>query len=105
MILIPFQINEQEFNIFCALQQENIERIREYDPAQIEPYKLGAGWDKLKLNIVFIGYANNRDIQRIQAWIAVGQLDEALKHLSHGFQFKPEAGDHDKLYQSMKEKK
>lgn len=102
MILIPFKINEKEFNIFCVLQADNLERIREYDPAQIQPYKLGPEWDNLKLDTVIIGFANNRDLQRVQSLIAVGQTEEALKHLSRGFQFKPEAGDHDGPYRSIK---
>jgi len=102
MILIPFQINENEYNIFCALQIDNLERIQKYDPAQIQPHKLGKEWDALKLNTVLIGFANNRDLQRVQAWVAAGQPDEALKYLSRGFEFKPEQGDHDGMYGSVK---
>ena len=41
MTVIPFQINANEYSIFVALGDDNIGRIRVYDPAQVEIGKLG----------------------------------------------------------------
>lgn len=98
MIIIPFQVGPLEYNVFVALQDENLERMKAYDPAQLEPRKLGHPWDFMRLNVVLIGYATEADIAEIQDLAARGRGAEIPKRLSRGFKFRPEAGDYDGHY-------
>lgn len=41
MLVIPFATSQTDFNVFVALEQDNIARMQAYDPAQIEPRKMG----------------------------------------------------------------
>ena len=101
MLAIPFQINSTDYNVFVALEQDNIDRMKAYDPAQLEPLKLGMPWVGMRLNVVIIGFAMASDVEEAQRLAATGKGHEIPKLLSRGFQFKPEAGDHDGPYRRV----
>jgi hypothetical protein len=62
MISIPYQITETEYGIFLALEEENLERIRAYDPAQLEVSKLlREPFKSMKLIAVTVGFINAED--------------------------------------------
>ena len=42
MLSIPVRLNETEYVLFIALQDANIERIKQYDPVEVVPEKLVA---------------------------------------------------------------
>jgi len=98
MMVIPFQTSAVSYNIFVVLQDGNLSRIRQYDPAQIEPRKMGRNWDKLKLDVVLIGYATEQEIKEIGACNDSKAVQSMLKKLSRGFAFRPDMGDHDGAY-------
>lgn len=98
MLVIPFAINATEFNVFVALQDDSLERMKSYDPAQIEPRKMGMPWAGMRLNVVLIGYATGPDVEEINRLQASGRGAEITKFLARGFNFKPEAGDYDGPY-------
>ena len=101
MMVIPFQISERAYNVFILLEDENVQRIKKYDPAQWEPKKMGGIWSNLRLNTVLIGYANAVDAAKVLQLAQSGKTDEALKMLSRGFEFRPDLGDHDNPYESV----
>lgn len=35
MITIPLQVNPAQYDLFIILEDENIERIKKYDPAEV----------------------------------------------------------------------
>ena len=93
MIAIPFQVSETEWSIFIALQDDNLERMKQYDPASVTIAKCGEPWTHLKLRDVIIGYATPADLDHIFELQRNGHGREALQHLSRGFRFRPERGD------------
>jgi len=95
MIVIPFQLNDREYSVFVMLQDDNLERIRIYDPAEVQINKLGERFQKLKLKDVIIGYGTDDDQRKVLELCGAGQPREALKYLSRGFAFRPDQGDHD----------
>lgn len=98
MLTIPLQLNEKEYILFIALQDPNIERIKQYDPAEIVPAKLGAPWSALTLKEMHITYATPEDEKLITEMCQVGNVRGALQHLCRGFKYKPTMGDHDGAY-------
>src|SRR5262245_19621931 len=100
MLTIPLRINPQEYLLFIALQDANIERIKAYDPAEVVPAKFGGEWKNLKLKEIHITYATADDERMITALCKEGKVKEALQHLCRGFKYKPTMGDHDGMYGS-----
>lgn len=101
MLIIPFNTSSTKYSIFICLKDENIERIKEYDPAEIVVSKFGQ-YSKLKLEAIIIGYATDEEESQLIN-ISKDQVPESLKNLSRGFKFCPKRGDEDGPYQSIKE--
>lgn len=104
MFLIPFQINEQEYSLFIGLQNENWERIREYDPAEVrlrEVVRQKPLFGSLRLRDVIVGYVTDEDINVAMGKFLAGKPQEAMRFLTRGFRYRPEAGDHDGPYLSV----
>jgi hypothetical protein len=101
--VIPFQLDEREYSVFVVLGDDGVERIKAYDPAQLNIWKLPEYWRRLRLRDVLIGYATPADIERMMEMIQRdGNPLEALRFLSRGFEFRPADGDHDGPYLSAK---
>ena len=69
MQLIPFQVDEDRFNVFVVIEDENWQRMQAFDPAQFALAKLPEEWQRLKLDTVIIGYASERDLLHVRALI------------------------------------
>jgi hypothetical protein len=102
MIVIPFEINAQEFNMFVVLENDNLERMKLFDPAQVDLSKLSGNFRHKRLNTLIVGYGTAEDIQRVLALAKEGKVQDGLKYLSRGFAFRPEAGDNDGPYLSLR---
>ena len=101
MITIPFQESPTEFSVFVCLKDENIDRIKSYDPAEISADKFGP-YSKLRLKTVIVGYVTD-DEERQLLRADKRDIPQLLKQLSRGFKFKPEHGDMDGPYQRLRE--
>lgn len=98
MYTIPFQVSPTEFSVFVVMRDENIDRIKAYDPAEVRSEKFGLPWVHLKLKDVIIGYCTAEEEVEIKAITSPEQTVEMLKKLSRGWAYRPEAGDHDLDY-------
>ena len=100
MIAIPIQVNGQEYDVWIVLNDESIDRIKQYDPAE---YVLDKATDYrgLKLRGMVITYGNEADINQVWTLAKAGKMPDALRHLSRGSKFKPKSGDSDKPYESQ----
>ncbi len=95
MIVIPFSVDEFEYTLFIGLQDDSLERMKEYDPAQIEVSKMPAEFRRRKLGHIIVGYMTDADLQHVMRLEKSGNMAEGLKYLTQGFKFRPERGDHD----------
>ena len=102
MFVMPFQLNEREFSVFVAIQDDNIERMRVYDPAEFSIAKMGLPWRNLKLKDIIIGYATEADMLHFQKLCQQGKQGEGLQYLSRGWKYRPDQGDNDAPYLSSK---
>jgi hypothetical protein len=85
-----------------VLESDNLDRIKLFDPAQVELSKLPGEFRHKRLHTVIVGYGTAEDIQRVLALANEGKVADGLKYLSRGFQFQPEQGDHDGPYLSLR---
>lgn len=102
MIVIPFQVGPSQYSVFVGIEEDGMARLREHDPAQFEPSKLGPRWQSLVLVEVLVGYVTPEDIARVHAAAAAGEtIRSAILHLVRGWKFDPAQGDHDHMYVSL----
>jgi hypothetical protein len=106
MYVIPFQLNASQYSVFIVLQEENLERIRQYDPAEVSLAKVHElqpqRFEGLKLKDVLIGYGTDADVREALHLLATGAVRQGLQLLSRGFRYRPDAGDHDGPYKSLR---
>jgi|SRR5215471_735312 len=101
MIVIPIPLSPSRYNVFIALEEKNLERMKAHDPAQFEPAKMGLPFSAMELNTILIGYATQDDIEEARKMVAEGKGHEIPRRMSRGFQFRPEAGDSDGPYKKV----
>ena len=101
MMLIPYAVNESQFDVFIVLEPDNVDRIVNQDPGELDLRKLGTNWAGITLRKIFIGYADAATRSQIERRFQEGDLQGALAWLSRGWQFRPEAGDNDLEYGSI----
>lgn len=96
MILAPFQINDEEYILIVALQDENLDRIKQKDPAQLQIEKLPEPFAHLKLKEVQLTYMTEKEFKVAQSMIH--NREDAMsfmKKLCSGWKYQPDLGDND----------
>ncbi len=104
MQCVPFQVSRESFDIFVILEEDNLLRMKAYDPAEVVKASLGERFERLKLRNVIIGYATDEDLKQFHDFVARGDVQGGLKYLSRGWAYRPERGDSDAPYESLKAK-
>lgn len=98
MLMIPFEVGGGEFSVFVVLEPENLARMGDNDPAQLNMWKFPEPFVRLRLRDVIVSTPSTADTTKAIVMIRQGKSREALEYLSRGFQFKPKAGDNDLPY-------
>lgn len=104
MIVLPFQIDNERYSVLLALDDEGLQRVKQYDPAELVLDKLGEPWTHLKLKDVLVTYCNAQDLKRVQELSDEGNPQAAYRYLTRGWVFRPDLGDHDNPPTSLKRK-
>ncbi len=104
MQVVPLQVTAESFDIFVILEDDNLERMKAYDPAEVVKAHLGKPWEKLKLRNIMIGYATAEDLANFHDFVLAGDVEAGLKWLSRGWAYRPERGDSDRNYESLRPK-
>lgn len=102
MLVIPFRYDVVSYSVFVVLSDENLTRLREYDPAEVTVDKLGPPWASMRLKDVIIAYATARELEALTHLRTDGEVRRALMDLSRGFKFRPDRGDSDAPYRSVR---
>lgn len=100
MMSVPLKINDREFDLFVILEEQNLARIRAYDPAEIVKSYLGPPFDAMQIRNVMLAFASPEEVQDLPRRFSENPR-AALRWLSRGFRFRPEKGDHDGDYQRL----
>jgi len=98
MHCIPAIVSEHDYDLFVILQDDNIARIKTYDPAEILTASFPQSHQARKIRNVVIMYATEKEVAKVIAMCEAGDLNNALKYLSRGWVFRPECGDNNDPY-------
>lgn len=98
-MMIPFEVGNGRFSVFVILESENLSRMKDNDPAQLNMWKFPPPFAGLTLRDVIISSPSPEDVAEAVALIQAGSSHDAFVHLSRGFKFKPKEGDNDLPYQ------
>jgi hypothetical protein len=103
MICIPFTVKPGIYDIMVVLEQENIDRIKEYDPAMIPLDDFPEPFKSMQLSEVHITFGNKEDLAFCMAQEqGPAGLKIVLEHLTRGWKYKPEQGDNDQGPQQVR---
>lgn len=102
MMMIPFVVSDDEYSVFVILEKENVERMRDNDPAQINIWKMPDQLRKRRLRDVILASPSSEDVAKAITLVNDGQTQKALTYLSRGFKFKPKEGDSDLPYGAIR---
>lgn len=113
MISIPIGLNRAgtetagaapaSYVLLIILEDENISRLKQYDPGELSIAKLGEPWCNLKLAGIHFIYASPDEVKTLMSlpYTEIGSYIK--KTLFRGWKYKPEEGDNDSSYQRPKE--
>lgn len=93
MLMLPISY-EGKLKLLIILEDDNLQRIKEHDCAEVIWAQLGQ-FANLRPSTISIGYANPAEMKQIHAWAQAGNIRDCIKLVTEGFKFRPEAGDHD----------
>jgi hypothetical protein len=105
MLLLPVQTSPTSYTLFIVLEDTNLERLREHDPAQVELSKMTPPWPSLHLDDFVIAYAAVEEVKLFKELVQADRVGDAVGMLSRGFRFRPDKGDHESGYVSIKKGK
>jgi hypothetical protein len=84
-------------DVLIALAEENIERIRQYDAAEVIWPQLPSEYSMRKPSTIGITFCTQQEQDEITVMSNTDPdwKDKAFAMLTRGFEFKPDKGDHD----------
>lgn len=107
LMVIPFQTGKDSYSMLIVLQDANIERIKEYDPAEVPMQKACAVFAGKKLDHILVGYGTDDEIKACLKDFEDGKnFTQATRRFVRGFLNKPEDEDGTEeciVYQPKKE--
>lgn len=99
MIAIPLQLDPVHYDLCIVLEDDGLERIKKYDPAEVVLAKLGMPWQALRIRNIVILYANTEEAKALMTAANKPEVVKNLRALSRGWEFRPKDWDNDAPYQ------
>ena len=93
MLMIPLNCSNGDFDLIVVLEDENIARMKQHDPAEILWKQFP--FSTLRPKTIQIAYATPDEARKISELAQSGNIAEVVKLVASGWKFRPEAGDHD----------
>jgi len=84
MMVMPFQVNPLEYMLLVLLKDDNVDRIRQYNPAEINLEALDSLFHSLKLKEIHVSYADEVDETVLHDLARAQDIGAILKHFSRG---------------------
>ena len=97
MLILPIQSHNHERDaIIIVLGQDNIDRMKQHDPAALKCYETG----KTLVNpVIMLAYEDESpEFSRV---VQCGNIGSILEFLQRGKSFQPDRGDHDRGPESI----
>jgi hypothetical protein len=106
MLCLPVVVSEKAYDLFVILEEENLTRMKAYDPAEVITGNLPAEYSvHRKVRNLILMYATAKDLRIVMELCKEERPREALRYLSHGYRWRAERGDRDESagYESFKD--
>jgi hypothetical protein len=91
--------NDGSRDVIIILGPENIERMKEKDPVEVEWHTFPFAKDPPRL--IGITYASDAEMTQIAQLARQGKMLEAINMATSGWKYRPEMGDHDLGYEQL----
>jgi hypothetical protein len=101
MFAIPMKVSATHYDLFLCLEDENIERIKAYDPAEVLTSLMGEPWNGMLVRGFIVTYAAPGELAEVTRLCNEGRAEAALRLLSRGWKYRPDQGDSDDTYSRM----
>ena len=97
MMILTKVRNNGTVDLLIVLAEENIERIRQYDPAEVIWPQLPRDYAMRRPSTIGVTFATAAEQAQIEHMSATDPdwQQKAFAMLTRGFEFKPDKGDHD----------
>jgi hypothetical protein len=95
LLLLTQVLRNGTVNLLIVMSEENIERIKQYDQAEVHWGQLPPEYSMRKPRTIGVGYATEAEMVQIEKLVMKGKKDEAFALVTRGFKYRPEKGDHD----------
>jgi hypothetical protein len=92
-------VKEHGPDILIVLGPDNIERMQDKDPVEVEWHKLP--FAKVAPRVIGIVCATQAEMTQMEQLARQGKTDEAVKMAISGWKYRPDKGDHDLGYQKL----
>jgi hypothetical protein len=90
LLVVPFAVERDFYEVIVILQDHNIARIRAYDPAEVPVSLVSPSFPGRRLKRMYVTYANSEEAARIEQLARLGRGAEALKLVTRGYRFLPD---------------
>lgn len=80
-------------DVLIVLGSDNIERIKEKDPMQMDWQQFPFRFDRI--SVIGISYASDAEMVQLTQLARQGKTSEAIDIATSGWKYRPEKGDHD----------
>jgi hypothetical protein len=95
MLLLTNVRRNGTVDLLIVLGDDSIERIKQYDHAEVPWFTLPSEYSTRRPHIIGVGYATADEMVQIQNLASEGKKAEAFALVTRGFKCQPEKGDHD----------
>lgn len=93
MQAIPVILSDDYYDLFIIVEEENVLRMKAYDPPEITTLQLPVEFHSRKVNNIVLMYATEEDLVRVTAACDANDLQGALRILSRGYRWRPDSGN------------
>jgi hypothetical protein len=100
MALIISTIIKRKRVMLVVIGPDNVERMQERDPLELELYRMPFPEPVAVIGIVI---ASDAELTQLEQLMRQGKVEEAIERATSGWKYRPERGDHDLGPQRMGE--
>lgn len=93
MFMIPLQVDDTSYELFFVIGEENLNRMKKYDPVTRSLADIPYPFNKMKCSRLIICYADDLEMKKLENLAKSSDLRGILDSLLRGFKFDPSTGD------------
>ena len=104
MFVIPMLTDDGRADYWIVLEDDNMVRLKTHDPAEVVFRHMPEQWQRVPVRTIVLAYASPADRLRVFELTMSGQIAEALRVLSRGYQYREGVDGSGDPYESLRTK-